>query len=236
LAAIPEGSWYITAVMRVASLTLVFGAALLCSSPASGIDEEPEPNDSFELAGPLGCGGTLLGSIGGPNDVDFFLLSAVPANTVLQARVESEGVCLGGTNRGRRCATFSECPSGVCQKPATFVLEGFSIDRNRRFLAAGTASDTDPIATLPLENPAPMDFFLEVSAAGDGTGATYTLTVTCQAPQDLSCPSAGTGAASIFGIDFEGDLDVYGITVTESSRNLIFDIDADSRMEPPRTV
>jgi hypothetical protein len=204
-----------------------FASLLLFLLAGGSAAQELEPNDGFELAEILPCGGTVQGSIGSASDVDFFVVQGAPANTVLHARVVSSGICLRGSKSGERCTTFTECPSGFCDKPTSFLLQGFSIDRSRRFLAAGTANDTDPVATLALESPSPTDFFLEVSAIGDGTGGVYRLTVTCRPPEDLTCSSGASGTSSLYAIDFEGDLDVYRITVPEGGRNLIFDIDAD---------
>jgi hypothetical protein len=153
----------------------------------------------------------------------------VPANTVLHAQVVSQepGTCTRGNNAGGSCNSLGDCPGGTCLKRADFVLTGYSADREVRWISGGTVGDSDPVITTVLQNTSVTDFFLEVSAGGDGTGAGYTLDVSCSLPEtfNVDCPSQGT--TKVYSIDPVGDLDAFRVLIPSGGKNLIFDIDAD---------
>jgi hypothetical protein len=203
---------------------LLLGAVLLLPAVGAAVDET-EPNGTFDTADPIACGDSVVAAIDSPGEIDFFRLSAVPANSVLVVDITSPGSCLDGPNEGHPCTDVTACSGGFCSHFSDLVLSVYGADRQIRFVVDDTASDSDPFSTHAVANTSPEEVFLEVSPFGVDMGS-YTLTVTCSQPQPVTCPSLGDGVASTFGIDFEGDLDVFTFPVTQP-RNVILDIDAE---------
>ena len=210
--------------MRVLGLALWLAALLLFPEVSAAVSEV-EPNDSFDDATPVSCGTSLSASIGFAGDTDFYRLTGIPANTILHADISSPGTCFAGSNPGGACTSIGECPGGFCLKSVDLVLTGYTADRELRLIVDDTGTDTDPITTIPLENPAATEGFLEVSGLANATGS-YTLLIFCDQPQDVTCPTSASGVTSVFGNDPEGDMDVFRLTLTDA-KNLILDIDAE---------
>jgi hypothetical protein len=209
-------------------LRLALALTVLALPRASAAVSETEPNDSFEQANSVTCGELVTASMGFPGDTDFYRLSNVPPNTVLQAGVSSSGTCVAGSNAGGICDSLQQCPGGVCIKDVDLLLIAYTSDRVLRLIVDNTENDTDPTAVHPWGNTSPTEVFVEVSAFGTATGS-YTIALLCDQPTDLTCPKLGSGAASTLAIDFEGDLDVFRLTPAEAV-NLILDIDAEGKL------
>lgn len=218
--------------MSPSFLALLLVAALLSPPVARG--QDVEPNDSFDQAQTVACGQVVTGTLGGGDVSDFFLLQDIPPNTVLQLEVTTEGTCLDGINVGVICTDDSTCPGSVCEKPVDVDLVGYSASRVERFIMDETfTGDPDPIGMTPVLNTQPESLYIEALRFGAGPASeAYAVRFGCLQPQTLGCPRSVPGA-TVFAIDFPGELDVYRIDLDEPNpsedgpRELNLDIDAE---------
>jgi hypothetical protein len=132
---------------------------------------ENEPNDSFDSAEPVICGGAVTAAIGVAGDQDFFRLTGIPANSKIGLDLTSPGTCSGGVNDTGSCTGLVDCAGGFCEHDVDLVLSVYAADQELLFVVDDTESDTDPRSTHAAQSSVPTDRFLVISPFGTETGS-----------------------------------------------------------------